>query len=108
MNETILWTGIIAVLLPVASLKNEFSAINAERVRRGRPRYNYFWKDCALKKEFVASNGAGTLFIGCLAGAILSADGFGVVQVVLICFAVFFLAIMIKTRQEGYNTIRDN
>jgi hypothetical protein len=107
MNETLLWTAVIAVLLPMASLKNEFNAMNKERLRLGRPRYNYFWKECALKKEFMASNGAGSLSIGCLAAAILSAYDFGTVQVVLTSLGVLFLAIMIKKRQEGYNRIRD-
>lgn len=108
MAQTLLLIAFIALFLPVVSLQSEFHAMNAERERLGRPRYNQFWKDCALKKEFVASNGAGTLFIACLAGAILSADGIGAAQVVLAGLGVFFLAIMIKKRHEGYNRMRND
>ena len=106
--QTLLLIGLIALLLPVASLKQELISIDAERNRLGLPCIEDFWKDCVLKKEFLVSNCAAMLCIVCLATALLN-DGYfsRFAQIMLVASAVLLLAIMINQRLAGYRRMRE-
>lgn len=105
--QTLLLIALIALTLPVASLKQEFISMNAERNRLGLPLIEDFWKDCVLKKEFLVSNCAAMLSIVCLATALLSEIYFDFASIILVSMAVPLLAIMINQRLAGYRRMRE-